>query len=131
MQRPKYALHCHTVLNTQRKITYALTFSQLFLPTFAIAVSLLHPPLTVGTTCSRNHALYASSHSRARHVGHQFLDHNFFYYLCVCFLSQQIGHTVRTSTVNLTELAACHNTFCVNLTHKKHLKKAVLQLRSG
>ena len=75
MQRPQYVLRYHPVLNTQPN---ALTLSQLFLPTFAIAVSLLHPLLTAGTTRSRNHAQYASLHPIARHVGHQFLDHNFF-----------------------------------------------------
>ena len=102
---------------------YSLTLSQLFLPTFAIVVSLLHPLRTVGTTRSRSHTLYASLHIRAHHVGHQFSDHNFFYYLCVCFSSQQIERTARTPTVNLTELSACHSTFWVNLTSKRTLKK--------
>ena len=129
MQRPQYALSSSPQYLTQDY--YVLRLFQPFLPIFAITVSLLHPQLTVGTTCSGNHVLYATLHSRACHVGHQFSDHNFFYYLCLCFLSQQIERTPCTCAVNLTELAACHCTFWVNVTHKKNLKKALFRLRSG
>ena len=125
--------HCPSLSSSPQYPTqdrYAITLSQLFLPTFAIAVSRLHPQLTVGTTRSRNHALYASLHSRARHVGPQFSDQFLLLSLRV-FLSQQIERAVRTSVVNLSELVACHSTFWVNVTHKKNLKKALLQLRSG
>ena len=131
MQRPQHALHYHPVLNTQRKITMRSLFLNFSFRTFAIAASLLRTLLTVRATRSRNYALYAILHSRARHVGHQFSHRNFFYYLCVCFLSQQIERAARTSAVNLSELAAGHSTFCVNVTHKKNLKKALLQLRSA
>ena len=59
-----------------RQDYYVLRLFQPFLPIFAIAVSLLHPQLTAGTTRSGNHVLYASLHSRARHVEYKFSYHN-------------------------------------------------------